>query len=58
MDDRLYYYESFGMAADHSVMIYNNEVNKIALAEVVGNLEKSHGLGYGPDYRIEFIKDE
>ncbi|MDO5001407.1 MAG: hypothetical protein Q4E20_04065 [Eubacteriales bacterium] len=46
------------MAADHSVMIYNNEVNKIALAEVVGNLEKSHGLGYGPDYRIEFIKDE
>lgn len=57
-DDRLYYYESFGMAADHSVMIYNNEVNKIALAEVVGNLEKSHGLGYGPDYRIEFIKDE
>lgn len=58
LDDRLFYYESFGMAANHSVMIYNNEVNKIALAEVVGNLEKNHGLGYGPDYRIEFIKDE
>ncbi len=58
LDERLFYYESFGMAENHSVMIYNNEVNKIALAEVVGNLEKSHSLGYGPDYRIEFIKDE
>lgn len=56
-DDRLFYYESFGMAEDHTVMIYNNEVNKIALAEVIGNLEKSRKLGYGPDYRIEFIRE-
>ena len=55
-DDELFYYESFGMADDHTVMIYNNEVNKIALAEVVGNLEKSYKLGYGPDYRVEFVK--
>lgn len=55
-EDELFYYESFGMADDHTVMIYNNEVNKIALAEVVGNLEKNRKLGYGPDYRVEFIK--
>lgn len=31
-DDKLFYYDSFGMADDHTVMIYINEVNKIALA--------------------------
>ena len=55
-ENELYYYESFGMAEDHSVMIYNNEVNKIALAEVVGNLDKDYNLSYGPEYRIEFVR--
>lgn len=55
-EDELYYYQSFGMAKDHTVMIYNNEVNKIALAEVAGNLDKDYNLSFGPEYRIEFVR--
>lgn len=50
------YYDSFGKAPLKSVMIYNNEINKMALAEVVGNLCVDHGLSYGPDYVVEFQK--
>lgn len=55
-DQVIPYYASFGMAKDHSVMIYNNELNNIALAEVVGNLCKDHGLWYGSDYHVTFRK--
>ena len=55
-DKVLPYYPSFGMAEDHSVMIYNNELNNIALAEVVGNLCKSYSLSYGPEYKVVFKK--
>ena len=50
----LYYYKSFSLAEDHTVMIYNNELNKISIAEVVGNVAKDYNLGYGNDYRVEF----
>jgi len=42
-DDRIPYYDSFGKAPRHSVMIYNNEINKMGLAEVMGNLCKDYG---------------
>ncbi|MBQ1522584.1 MAG: SAM-dependent chlorinase/fluorinase, partial [Erysipelotrichaceae bacterium] len=48
------YYDSFGKAPDKSVMIYNNEINKMGLAEVVGNLTKDYDLGYGSEYRVVF----
>lgn len=51
---KLYFYKTFSMAEDHSVMIYHNELNKIALAEVVGNMAYDYNLGYGPDYRVVF----
>ena len=50
----LYYYKSFSMAEDHTVMIYNNEMNKIAIAEVVGNVVKDYNLGYGSEYKVVF----
>ena len=53
-EGEIYYYSSFGMAEDLSVMIYNNEVNKIALAQVVGNLAGNFDLGFGPKYRVVF----
>ena len=53
-DQKIPYYDSFGKAADHSVMIYNNEINKMGLAEVVGNLCQDYDLSYGQDYRLEF----
>ena len=48
------YYDSFGKAPDHSVMIYNNELNKMAMAEVVGNLCKDYNLSYGQEYKVVF----
>lgn len=55
-NDELYYYSSFGMAEDHSVMIYNNEVNKIAIAQVIDNFSKNYNIGFGPEIEVEFIK--
>ena len=54
--DELYYYQSFSTAANHTVMIYNNEINKIAMAVVIGNLCKEYNLDFGPDYRVVFYK--
>ncbi len=53
-DLQLPYYDSFCKAKDYSVMIYNNELNKIALAKVLGNLCKDYNLSYGSDYRVIF----
>jgi len=55
--DDLYYFESFGMAKENSVMIYNNELNKIALAKVMGNLLKSFDLGFGNEYKVVFRRN-
>ena len=48
------YFDSFGKAPSHSVMIYNNELNKMGLAEVVGNLCVDYNLGYGLKYKVVF----
>lgn len=53
-DDSIPYYDSFGKAEDHSVMIYNNELNKMGIAEVVGNLCVDYGFGFGPEYKVVF----
>lgn len=53
-NQELYYYKSFSMAEDHTVMIYNNEMNKISIAEVVGNVAKDYNLGYGSEYKVVF----
>ena len=54
-DKQIPYYDSFGKARDHSVMIYNNEINKMGLAEVVGNLCQDYGLDYGEEYKVDFL---
>ena len=53
-DQLLPYYDSFGKAEEKSIMIYNNELNKMALAEVCGDLCTEHGLGYGSNYKVVF----
>lgn len=53
-DDVIPYYDSFGKAPEYSVMIYNNEINKMGLAKVTGNLCEDHNLGYGQDYKVVF----
>ena len=56
-DDWIPYYDSFGKAEDHSVMIYNNEINKMGLAKVIGNLCEDYKLSYGEGYKVIFSKD-
>ena len=56
-DQCIPYYDSFGKAEDHSVMIYNNEINKMGLAEVIGNLCNDYGLSYGSEYKVEFLHE-
>ncbi|MBQ6126662.1 MAG: SAM-dependent chlorinase/fluorinase [Erysipelotrichaceae bacterium] len=53
-DQTIPYFDSFGKAPDHSVMIYNNELNKMAMAEVVGNLCRDYDLSYGQEYKVVF----
>lgn len=53
-NQELFYFKSFSMADNHTVMIYNNEMNKISIAEVVGNVAKDYNLGYGSEYKIVF----
>lgn len=53
-DKKIPYYDSFGKAEDHSVMIYNNEINKMGLAEVVGNLCEDYSFSFGPEFKVIF----
>ena len=48
------YYDSFGKAPAKSIMIYNNELNNMALAEVVGNLCKNYDLDFRKGYKLVF----
>ena len=56
-DERIPYYDSFGKALKHSVMIYNNEINKMGLAEVMGSLCEDYRLGYGEAYKVVFYNE-
>ena len=53
-DEKIPYFDSFGKAKAGSVMIYNNEINKMGLAEVTGNLCEDHHLSYGEEYEVVF----
>lgn len=56
-DEKIPYYDSFGKAEAGSVMIYNNEINKMGLAKVTGNLCEEHHLGYGQEYKVVFYHE-
>ena len=53
-DEKIPYFDSFGKAKAGCVMIYNNEINKMGLAEVTGNLCEDHHLSYGEEYKVVF----
>ena len=56
-DSFIPYYDSFGKAESRSVMIYNNEINKMGLAEVTGNLCEDYHLSYGEEYKVVFYHE-
>ena len=53
-DLNLPYFDSFGKAKEGSIMIYNNELNKMAIAKVVGNISKDYNLDFGEEYKVVF----
>ncbi|HWS29197.1 MAG TPA: SAM-dependent chlorinase/fluorinase [Clostridia bacterium] len=55
-EGNLLYEKSFGYAKKGDVMIYNNELMRVAVAVVQGSLVQSHGLGYGADWQVSFSK--
>lgn len=55
-DETVPYYQSFSTAPNHSVMIYNNEINKIAMAQVVDNFCQNYNLHYGDTWKVRFYK--
>jgi S-adenosylmethionine hydrolase len=55
-EDRLLFEKSFGYVKKDEVMIYNNEIMKIALAVNQGSLADRFQLSWGSDWEIEFAK--
>ncbi|KAB1440439.1 SAM hydrolase/SAM-dependent halogenase family protein [Candidatus Galacturonibacter soehngenii] len=54
--ERVLFHQSFGFAKKGDVMIYNNELMKVAMAVSLGNFCKKYGLDFGPDWKVEFTK--
>ena len=55
-DKKVLFHKSFGFAPKGNVIIYNNELIKVAVAISQGNFCKSYNLNYGPDWEVEFSK--
>ena len=55
-DKEVVYVSSFGDAPKGSPLIYNNELNKVAMAVSVGNLVEEYRLGYGSEWKVVFKK--
>ena len=47
---------SFGYAEAGEELIYNNELMRVSLAVNQGSLIERYGLGYGPNWQVEFSK--
>ena len=54
--EKLLFHQSFGYAKKGEAIIYNNELMMVALAVNQGSFCERYKLGYGPDWRIEFLK--
>lgn len=53
-DKAIPYFDSFGKAPKGEPMIYNNEINKMAFACVMGNFCNDFNLSYGEEYKVVF----
>jgi S-adenosylmethionine hydrolase len=52
--ERVLFQMSFGFASKGDVIIYNNELMRIAVAVNQGSFSKRYNLGYGPEWEVEF----
>lgn len=55
-DKTVLFHQSFGFAEKGDVMIYNNELMKVAMAVSQGNMCKKFNLHFGPEWTVEFSK--
>lgn len=55
-DKKVLFHKSFGFVPKGDVIIYNNELMKIALAISQGNICQVYNLEYGPEWGVEFCK--
>jgi len=56
--NKVLFQKSFGFAEKGEVMIYNNELMKIAMAVNQGSLCKTYNLSFGQQWTVEFEKYE
>ena len=54
--DKVLFHKSFGFAEKGAVMIYNNELMKVAMAITQGNLCEKYNLSFGVEWTVEFEK--
>lgn len=54
--ERVLFHKSFGYAKKGEVIIYNNELMKVAMAISQGNLSKEYNLNFGSEWIVEFEK--
>ncbi len=55
-DQQVLFHQSFGYAQKGEVIIYNNELMRIALAVNQGSFCQRFNLEFGPDWQVEFAK--
>lgn len=55
-EETLLFQKSFGFVKKGEVIIYNNELMKIAMAQNQGSLVEHYKLGWGTDWQVEFQK--
>jgi S-adenosylmethionine hydrolase len=53
---RVLFHQSFGFAQKGDVMIYNNELMRLAVAVNQGSFCEDYDLGYGPDWSVTIKK--
>jgi len=58
LDKIALFHKSFGYTSKGDVIIYNNELMKVAVAINQGNLCQVYNLNYGSDWEVEFTKSE
>ena len=56
LSEKVPYEASFGVVEEGELVVYKNEMNKIAFAISSGNLQEQYMLGYGLDWKIEFSR--
>lgn len=55
--DAVVFVKTFGDAATGDILIYNNELNRIAMAISKGDLTTSKGLGCGNEWHVRFWRN-